>query len=305
MLNKFIKRVAKKISLKRLGGGFLQKLSKDPLNADLHLQYACYANVKKHPYLAFSELKTAEFLGAGRDNIHQYKSAIQSSLPALDKMNHNQYFRFNSLASELKYRCGKDNFSVLDVGGGMGELAAFIPAASYCLAEPSVNGISGTKLPFPDHSFDIVVSCHVLEHIPLEKRDLFLDQLLSKAQYGLILLNPFHINGSHVEERLKLVIEVTDAEWAKEHLACSLPTIADIEYYAKRNNLKCCIKPNGSLATSLAQVFVDYFSSKYLLKSDWEKVNQFFNLKFDNDILDSDNYPNAYIVYLQKSDQEQ
>jgi 2-polyprenyl-3-methyl-5-hydroxy-6-metoxy-1,4-benzoquinol methylase len=55
---------------------------------------------------------------------------------------------------------------VLDVGGGHGQLASFLPEASYCLAEPSVNGISGADLPFADRSFDYVVSCHVLEQIP-------------------------------------------------------------------------------------------------------------------------------------------
>ncbi len=217
-------------------------------------------------------------------------------------MNHNQYYRLKTLESELNYRAGKKNFSVLDVGGGMGQLASFIPEATYCLAEPSVNGISGTNLPFSDHSFDYVVSCHVLEHIPIDERQRFLDQLLSKSKYGLILLNPFHIDGSHVEDRTKLVIDVSGDEWAKEHLDCTLPRIEDIKEYANEKNLQVCIKPNGTMTTSLALVFVDYFSNRSLRKSDWEKVNKFFNTKFNNNVLDAEKYPNGYLIYLGWSD---
>lgn len=277
---------------------FVGRLSKEPLNAILHLQYAIHSLKNNQPYLAFAELKTAEFLGINDIDIQEFKNALISSMPQSEIMNHNQYYRFKSLASELNYRSDNDTFSVLDVGGGMGELASFIPEASYCLAEPTVNGISGTDLPFLDHSFDYVVSCHVLEHIPLKSRRLFLDQLLSKSRYGLILLNPFYVDGTQVDDRLKLVIDVTGAEWAKEHLECTLPRVEDIEDYAKEKKLQVSIRPNGTSTTTLALVFVDYFATKYGSQSDWEKVNKFFNMKFDDNVLDSEKYPTGYVVYL-------
>ena len=284
--------------MKTIGENFVDRLSKEPLNALLHLQYAIHSLKNNQPYLSFAELKTAEFLGIDGIDVHEFKKVLLSSMPQSEVMNHNQYFRFKSLASELNYRSENSNFTVLDVGGGMGELASFIPEASYCLAEPTVNGISGIDLPFRDHSFDYVVSCHVLEHIPVEERRLFLDQLLSKSKSGLILLNPFHIDGTHVDERLKLVIEVTGAQWAKEHLECSLPKIKDIEDYAKDKQLQVSIKSNGTLTTALALVFVDYFAEKCTSKLEWEKVNKFYNLQFDSNVLNSDSYPIGYLVYL-------
>ena len=150
---------------------------------------------------------------------------------------------------------------------------------------------------FPDHSFDYVVSCHVLEHIPLSERETFLNQLLSKAKHGVILLHPFHIENTHVNERLKLIIEITGAEWAKEHLECTLPKMQEIRDYAADKKLQLDVKPNGTLTTSLAFVFVNYFATKSSLYDDWKKLNTFINEKYI-DILDSSEYPNAYLIYL-------
>jgi hypothetical protein len=276
---------------------FVETLAKDPLNANLHLQYAIEASNAGSCYLAYAELKTAEYLGANRGETGKLSDVFRRALPDPLSMNHNQYFRFISLSSEIINRAGGADLSVLDVGGGDGRLAAFIPNASYCLAEPKVNGISGTELPFPKQSFDYVVSCHVLEHIPSDKRTLFLDQLLSRARRGVILLNPFHVEGTFVDERLKLFVEVTNAEWAKEHLDCTLPRIDDVKNYANNRGLDISIRPNGTLTTAAAFVFIDYFAAKSGCYEDWRKINAFFNEKYTN-ILDSAQYPNSYLIYF-------
>lgn len=277
---------------------FVHKIAKDPLNANLHLHYAFDSLERGRFFLAYAELKTAEYLGADRKEFGDHINAFRKAIPDLKCMNHNQYFRFRTLASEIIMRDKRSAVSVLDVGGGQGQLASFLPDAfTYCLVEPTVNGISGTNLSFPDHSFDYVVSCHVLEHIPVDERRYFLDQLLSKAKHGVILLNPFHVEGTYVEERLKLVIEITGAQWAKEHLDCTLPKIEDIKDYATERGLKFCIKPNGTILTTLAFVFLDYFVAKCKFHEDWEKINAFFNQKCP-DILDSAEYPTAYLIYL-------
>lgn len=275
----------------------LKDLAKDPLNGSLHLEYADFARKVGNHFLAYAELKTSAALGVDGKEVGNRLNQFVGSLPNLKTINHNQFFRFASLASEIHKRAGVSNVAILDVGGGNGKLAAFIPEATYCLAEPAVNGISGTSLPFLDHSFDYVVSCHVLEHIPAKERVSFLDQLLSKARRGIILLNPFHVNDTCAEDRFRLVIKITNEQWAKEHLESTLPKVEEIEEYANERGLETCVEPNGTMATSLAFVFVDYFAHRSNLIAEWEKVNQFFNEKYMG-ILDSKQYPSAYLIYL-------
>jgi SAM-dependent methyltransferase len=275
-------------------------MTADPTNMRLHLANAQKAFSEGHFFLAYAELKSAQYLGLSSAEFEQYREPFEKALPPTDTLNHNTYYRLASLATEIEDRSATlSNFSILDVGGGHGSLAAFIRHASYCLAEPTVNGISGTALPFEDESFDFTVSCHVLEHVPEIERSLFLDQLLSKSRKGVLLLNPFEIPGTFVQERLKLMIDITDAEWAKEHLECSLPKISDIEEYAAERGLKIFTKPNGTMTTSIALVFMEHFAKKSKSTVESKAINLFFNEHFMN-IMDSNENPNAYSVFIEK-----
>ncbi|WP_160060482.1 class I SAM-dependent methyltransferase [Psychromonas sp. L1A2] len=277
---------------------FMMRLKKHPLNANEHLDYANYLFEINRNFLAYAEFKTAKYLGAVINEDKLFEEKLRDAIPEHKNIPHNQYFRFKTLCNELILRAENKNISVLDVGGSEGQLASFLPEAThYCLAEPTTNCISGTDLPFEDKSFDYVVACHVLEHIPVERRTLFLNQLMSKAKNGVILLNPFHIDGTFVRERLELFIEITNAEWAKEHLECSLPKLDDIKAFAVAQNIDISMKPSGTLTTGLAFAFLDHFSGKADLRDDRDKVSAFFNNNYF-DISDSDEYPIAYLVYL-------
>ena len=74
-------------------------------------------------------------------------------------------------------------------------------------------------------------------------------------------------------------MDVIGAKWAKEHLECTLPRKEFIENYAKEKSLEVSIKPNASVATTMALVFMDYFANKAGMKFELLKVNKFFNTK--------------------------
>jgi ubiquinone/menaquinone biosynthesis C-methylase UbiE len=272
-------------------------LQANPLDASLHLEFAKLCLNKKNYQMAYAELRTAECLGICSELTTQMIKQLEDCLPELLKIDHNQYHRNFTLSKEIKRITSKAKSTVLDIGGGDGILSRFLSDYSYCLAEPSINGISGNSLPFFDKSFDVVVSCHVLEHIPLEERENFLDNLARVTKKTIILLNPFEVEGSHTKERLELFVEITDAQWAKEHLECSLPSVEFIENYASKRGFKYQITPNGTLTTSMAFVFVDYFAQKANCQAELTKINQFYN-KYYEDILNSDKFPTAYLVTL-------
>ena len=275
----------------------VEDLRAAPTDADLHRRYALQCLDGGQLALGYAELRTAMALGAepGEEKVVE---ALRKRLPDLEAMPHNSYFRFHVLRTKLRELSRGEPCRVLDVGGGHGELAQFLPEAVYCLAEPDVNGISGLDLPFEDRSFDWVVACHVLEHVPLADRDLFLDQLWSKSRRGIVLLNPFEVEGTHVEDRLRLSIAITDSRHSKEHLACSLPRVEHVTRWAASRGLSCAAEPKGTLTVAHAMLFMEFFGRNQGCHAELEQINRFYNTKY-LELMDSPTWPGAYLVTFQ------
>lgn len=278
----------------------------NPNDGKLHFEYALAEFEQGNYFLALAELKTAEILGFDSPDFNATVEKCIKMIPELNTLNHNQYFRFKSLESALRKSArekhGEDfsKISVLDVGGGEGTFSAFIPEFKYCLAEPVKNGISGESLPFENSSFDYAVSCHVLEHIPEKERELFLQTLVDKCRTGVFLLNPIFVPETQPKKRLEVYIELTDEDWAKEHLDCDLPRVDYLEKFAKDRGLKFSFYSNGNISTTLAYAYMEYFTRGDAEKREkFKKINQFFN-SFDFDLMHSQQIPTAGLFYIEK-----
>lgn len=220
------------------------------------------------------------------------KLSINLTNSSLKNLNHNSYYRLQSLTDHINESTSNKHCSILDIGGGIGELCLFLPDAYYALVEPGVNGLAA-PLPFEKKSFDIVVSCHVLEHIPINERDEFLDSLCNLAKEKVILLNPFVFDNSN--DWLTLIYEITGGSWAKEHIECTMPVLDDIKNYAQRRDYPYKIIPNGSKMLSISMLFLEYFAKMTDKHDELIKINNTFNdLNLNN--LINEKSPNAYLI---------
>lgn len=275
----------------------------DELDVNFHYSLATKAYESGNYFLAYAQFKTTKFINDvfEKDSIKYHLEEIEKKQIDLLNIDHNQYYRFISMKNKLAEKANGEKFSVLDVGGGHGQFAHFLPNdTDYCLLEPSVNKISGLKIPFIEQSFDYVVSCHVLEHIDESEREEFLLQLLSKAKKGVLLLNPFYCPDIPDKEQLELLVDITKADWATEHLECGLPLLEDIQGFASKHGLNFEAEPNGTMATTTALVFTSFFAELHGEFESLRKVNRMFNRDFAK-ALDSQKYPTAYLVYLSRS----
>lgn len=276
---------------------FIKSIILDSCNPNKHLSYSKFLHKKGRDFLAFAEYKTAKYLGANKDI--EYETQLKEKIPDLLELDYNGYFRLKSLANKLySLKTDEQNISILDIGGGDGILSSFLnDTFKYCLAEPQSNGLDGTNLPFTENSFDYVVASHVFEHIPQKDRELFLNNMLKTASKGIILINPFYIEGTFVEARLELALEITKQKWVKEHLDCGLPKIEVVKEFANKYNKNIEITPNGSLTTAMTYVYLNHYSNASGKRQEYKKINKFYNQNYFN-ISTNEKYPVEYIVYI-------
>jgi len=277
------------------------QLFNKPLDADLHFEFSKKMFSNGSFVSALSEVKTAIYLGLKKTSeIDLYISECLDKIGDLEEIGYPLFSRMYSISNHIKKLIqNNSNISLLDIGGGKGWLAAFLPDVNYCLAEPKVNGISGENLPFAENSFDFVLSCHVLEHIPLENRELFVDSLMLRAKSAVILLNPFYVEETFPEERLNLVYEITQKDWVKEHIDCTLPTTRFIKNFCETRNFEHLIEPNGNKALNLSYIFTEYFAQKSKSGFELKKINKFFNSRYYNQIT-VDTFPTQYMITIYK-----
>jgi predicted SAM-dependent methyltransferase len=127
---------------------------------------------------------------------------------------------------------------LLDVGGKEG-LLRFFPGFQPVVLdteksnEPRFVQGNALNLPFANESFDIAVSCDVLEHISVLDRERFMLEMLRVSRWGIILCAPFNNTGvSSAEQEMNAYhkhLSKHDHRWLKEHIDNRLPEEKAVE----------------------------------------------------------------------------
>ena len=150
-----------------------------------------------------------------------------------------RYARYAAIDRAVRASLGAGRHRVLDVGDTAGHLHTFDPDLDVVgidvqleaerLPGTPVALADGTRLPFPDGTFDAVVSSDVLEHVAPSGRSAFISELRRVSRDLVVVAAPFDTPGvAGVEElvrRYALTALGADQPQLEEHRLNGLPDL--------------------------------------------------------------------------------
>lgn len=180
---------------------------------------------------------------------------------------------------------------VLDVGGHPGQIVSFLPDDEVYVSDvvpcdlPTYAYTDGVTLLFEDESFDVVVSVDTLEHVPPERREGFLGELLRVSRDYLILAGPFADANVSAAERILYDFVKNRLDYAhaflEEHRKHGLPRWERVKDFLEAEGLRYGTASNGYLYNwlfmMLASSYVQSLPDPGPLMT---RLNAFYNSTF-------------------------
>lgn len=162
---------------------------------------------------------------------------------------------------------------VLDVGGFPCYAPRFLPVDRVVVADvidprgptPSAGYVraDGAALPFVDGSFDVVSSLDSLEHVPSDRREAYVAELLRVSRRYVLILAPFAQPETELAERvLAEFVRVFDQEESpqlEEHHSYGLPELVPWVEFIRSHGFTCISFPSGYVYNWLPMMLVKYY----------------------------------------------
>lgn len=246
--------------------------------AAFHLAKAREAMARNNRMQAYALLKTFQALYEDIPPGLDIGSHLLDEEELLD-VNPASFARNKRCANIIQDRARGGRVSVVDIGGGAGLLAHFIPKLGYLLCEPSVNGLYAEDLLEMGVRSDVAVCVHVIEHVQRDARKGFIENLL-KISDCVIVNCPVANGHEYKRSAQELIYKHTKAEWALEHMECTLPSIEDMLEIGQSLQSDVESFPGSHFAATLGYVFLHQIASESAdpwTQEYYREIKQFIN----------------------------
>jgi ubiquinone/menaquinone biosynthesis C-methylase UbiE len=242
----------------------------------------------------FNEIKDyfKEEAAAGLNSCLDQGNKIKANNWALTYLGYGKYQRFKVIIDSIK-SFARPGLKIMDMGGGNGEFSLFVPQHHYALVEPLITGI-GTPIPFKEKYFDIAVCADVIEHIPKNRRESSILEIMRLARKRVYLTAPF---GKMSRESETLFFKITKNRWTGEHLSHEFSTLEEIENFLKNQGVQYKVSSLSFLPTHLSISLLN----NYYLKDNkplFEEFNHFFNSHYSDLNIKEPSYGHLFEIIL-------